>query len=153
MAKRQSDLDVRRTLVYPTTVRLEIQECPACGVVHGIPRFYADQMRAKAGTYHCPNGHSIGWSESDLDRERKKRERAEAAATRATARLDQAVAEADSLRNSLRSTKGHLTRMRNRIAAGVCPVPGCQRTGLVQTKRHIEAKHPEWAHEHPDVLA
>ena len=53
---------------------------------------------------------------------------------------------------SARAYRGHLTRMRNRIAAGVCPVPGCRRTGLTQTLRHIASQHPEWLAEHEHAL-
>lgn len=148
----QQKLDVKRNLVYPTTVRLEIQECPACGVVHGVPKFYADQMRANADDYFCPNGHKIGWHESDLDREKVARQRAERAAANAeeAARIQRRRAEHEERR--ARALKGHLTRMKNRIANGVCPVPGCKRSGFSNVMSHIAQKHPAWHHDHADEL-
>lgn len=143
---------VERSHTYPLTVRLEVMECPACGIVYGIPEDFADDLRRQGPAhYYCPNGHDLGWNEGEADRQRKRAERAERAASAAndTARRWRANAEAE--RRTAIALKGHLTRMRKRIANGVCPVPGCKRSGFAQVMSHIETVHPAWLDAHPEV--
>jgi uncharacterized Zn finger protein (UPF0148 family) len=145
-------LETQRRYDYPVTIDLRVWECPACGIVYGIPVDFADSLRKKGGSYYCPNGHGLSWHETEEDRQRK---RATAAERRATQAEDTARAQrhrAETAERSAIAYRGHLTRIKNRIVAGVCPVPGCKRTGLVQTMRHISAKHPAWHAEHAHEL-
>lgn len=43
--------------------------------------------------------------------------------------------------------------IKNRIAKGVCPVPGCRRSGFTKVMAHIASKHPDWAAEHAHEIA
>lgn len=138
----------KRTHVYPITVKLVVWDCSDCGIVYGVPVDFVNTLRANGGRYYCPNGHSLGWSETDADRERKAREAAE---RRALAFEKQADHEREARRVadlSNRALRGHLTRIRNRIANGVCPVPGCRRSGFTKVRAHIASKHPDWLAEH-----
>lgn len=144
-----------RGYTYPVKVNLAVFECPSpnCGVVYGIPVEFRDSLYANGGSYYCPNGHKLSWSEDEAQRQRKRAERAERAAKNAeeAARYQRQRAEREE--RSARAYRGHLTRMRNRVAAGVCPVPGCKRTGLVQTMKHLASKHPDWLADHVHDLA
>src|SRR5690606_27011581 len=62
----------RGTYTYGHTIRLEVRSCPVCGIVYGIPEDFADALRrqGRPAHYSCPNGHNLGWSESEADRER-----------------------------------------------------------------------------------
>lgn len=139
---------VNREYTYPITVKLVVWECPSCGIVYGIPRHFVDELRSNGGHYYCPNGHHLSWDETDADRERKKREAAERRAEQAeqAARYQRERAEREE--RSARAFKGHLTRIRKRISEGVCPVPGCRRSGFVKVRAHIASKHPGWLAEH-----
>lgn len=124
------------TLAYTDT--LVIESCPTCGVVHGVPDALIQRAKERRGPggrqIYCPNGHTWHYTgETDAERERRLRKYAEDSAASARARADQAEA-------SLRTTKGHVTRLRKRVAAGVCPF-GCRRH-FVDVERHVATRHP-----------
>lgn len=54
-----------------------------------------------------------------------------------------------STRRQVAARKGQITKMRNRIANGVCPVPGCKRSGFDNVASHIATVHPNF-HAHQD---
>ncbi len=111
--------------------------CVECGIgVYGPHGFHRSRSRDHK-RFYCLNGH---WQyfpgESDIERERQKRELAER-------ERDNARFFLQSEEHSHRATRGHLTRVKKRIANGVCPC--CKRSfpgGRLQ--RHIESKHPGW---------
>lgn len=145
------------TMTY--TGKLVITSC-WCGIAMALPQdlyTYISRDRRRSG--YCPLGHE--WVVGDADNDRLKRELAEAkdATARARRSRDEAwtvvTAERDQTRaaeRSARAYRGHLTRLRNRIANGVCPVAGCRRH-FDNVQAHIEGQHPDWAAEHPGVLS
>jgi len=138
------------TLTYTGT--LEILTCGVCSIPHAIPdEMYRDRLD-NGGEWYCPNGHKLHF----ITTEKQKLEERLAAARRqrdwANTALTAARDQARAAERSARAYKGHITRLRNRIANGVCPVPGCQRS-FVNVRRHITGQHPEWAHRHPEALA
>lgn len=140
------------------TVDLYVFSCPNCGIIFGVPDEWDDWRRADHGSIYCPNGHSCSYSgptkaEKDAKAQRERAEAAERQAARLGALLDQETAALQSERHRARALKGHMTRMRNRIANGVCPVPGCKRVGFSNVMRHIASQHPDWHHEHEHELA
>lgn len=138
---------------YAVKADFEILDCSACGVPFGAPRAYLDRRRNDGQSFYCPNGHGQSWRETEADRQRKRAEEAERNARGWREVADATDRNLAAERRTASALRGHLTRMRNRIAAGVCPVPGCHRTGLTQTRRHIETKHPDWWAEHEHDLA
>ena len=145
-------LAAEQGFTYPTKGDLAVQTCCACGILFAVDGDYDRRRREDHKDFHCPNGHPQHYTgKTEAQRQRQRAEQAEAKAARLQAHADQQAAEIGYQQRRASALKGHLTRMRRRIAAGVCPVPGCQRTGLTQTLRHIAAKHPDWLHDHPDV--
>ena len=134
-------------------VELVTHECCKCGVFFAITKELDAQRLRDREWFYCPNGHTqhyVGKTEEqklreELATQKKRTEWAHAA-------RDAARDQAQAAERSARAYKGHLTRMRNRIANGVCPVQGCQRS-FQNVHSHILNKHPEWASEHPDALA
>lgn len=143
--------NVERNATYGEVVTLVVWECPSCGIVYGIPKSFADACRSSGQRYWCPNGHHLGWNETDADRERKRAEQAERRASSAEDTARRWRENAGQERRSAIAYKGHLTRLRTRIANGVCPVPGCKRSGFSQVMRHIASAHPDWLHDHPEL--
>jgi len=41
--------------------------CPTCGVVYAIPTLTYESKRKNGGEWHCPNGHSVGFSKTRAD--------------------------------------------------------------------------------------
>lgn len=123
------------------TLTLTVTDCSACGVVFGIPDDYDERRRKDGRTFYCPNGHECVYLETEADRLRKKLEqtsrRLEWAQNTANANGARAL---DSARSAA-AYKGHLTRIRRAIAAGVCP---CCRRHFDNVERHIKGQHPEF---------
>lgn len=118
-------------------VTLDIHRCGECGVIWGIEESYIAARRDDHLGWVCPNGHSFvfnGPSEEEKLRERLERE---------TRRADRHAEEKRAAEASLRATKGQVTKLKKRVAAGVCPC--CGRT-FQQLARHMENKHPDYAH-------
>lgn len=122
---------------------LYISDCPACGIVFGIPSAMEERRRRDGKSFYCPNGHTMSWSETEADRERKAREEAEARATALRSRLDQARAEADHQHRRAVAYKGVATKAKRRAVKGMCPVPGCRRN-FANVARHVANQHPDY---------
>ncbi len=136
---------------YGVNVTLIVWECPSCGIVYGIPEDFANACRESGRRYCCPNGHHLGWNETETDRQRKRAEAAERRAAAASDTADRWRTNAETQRRTAVALKGHLTRMRKRIANGVCPVPGCKRSGFEKVMSHIASQHKDWLAEHPEI--
>ena len=112
------------------TGTLYVADCPVCFVPHGIPRGMKREMEDEGGVAYCPNGHSWGFVDE----------------SRAT-QLDRARASEVALRDQLHASersvaahKGHATRIKNRVKAGVCPF--CHRS-FGNVRAHMDTKHSD----------
>jgi len=54
-----------------------VQDCGECGVIFAVPTSFDQRRRSDGQTFYCPNGHRRVYQETDVQRERKARERAE----------------------------------------------------------------------------
>jgi len=106
--------------------------CGECGILFAMPRFYLQARRGDHKNWHCPNGHERYYP--DQSEEEKLKTENEKLRTR----LDWKKNEIEGLTNQLRSTKGVVTKFKNRIKSGVCPY--CNRS-FSKLKAHMESKH------------
>jgi len=118
--------------------------CPVCGVRYGVDRVYQEKKYQEGGRWKCPNGDPLIYRENEADRLRKLLEQAEQTIQIERANKETANRRAVSAEMSRRVTKGHLTRLRQRVAHGVCPC--CGRT-FQQLARHMANKHPNFPQE------
>jgi hypothetical protein len=118
--------------------------CGRCGGAYAISKAFRDQcFKDGKGRWHCPYCQSPwSYSESEttrlqrqLDSERKRTEWARQEAENERQRREAAE-------HRERAQKAAKTRLKNRIAHGVCPC--CQRT-FENLARHMETKHPSFA--------
>jgi hypothetical protein len=144
-------VNIKNGVVPTLTVNLEVTDCPVCGIIHGFPEDLSARRSEGGGTIYCPNGHAWHYIETEVARQRKRADVAEERLKWARSATRAAQDQADAAEHSARAYKGHLTRMRNRIANGVCPVQGCRRN-FADVKAHVLTQHPTWAHEHPEAL-
>lgn len=128
------------TLVTHTTTFV-VLECWACGMQFAITHALDFVLRRKGDTFCCPKGCRLFFGESEVERVRK-------VLAKTQAELDQEKACSQSLRLGWERTdrekaavRGHLTRLKRRIANGVCPC--CQRA-FRQLSRHMKTQHPEY---------
>ncbi|GLU91324.1 hypothetical protein [Agromyces sp. NBRC 114283] len=127
------------TLTYTST--LDSLTCGVCEIPFAIPRNKLAKVQADGSSFWCPNGHKISYHQSRNDEleaalaaERRRRQRAEA---RETSTRDQLEAT----ERSLRGHKAAKTRIKNRIAAGVCP---CCNRRFENLARHMSGQHPDF---------
>lgn len=118
------------------TAYLIKEECCDCGVIFGIESGHRNHLIQSHDRFYCPNGHGqsyVGKTEA---------EKLQDELTRTNARLDQAKSEAEYERRQRIATKGHMTRIKNRVSNGVCP---CCNRSFENLKGHMKTKHPSYA--------
>lgn len=117
------------TLAY--TGALVITSC-WCGIGMAVPQGLFNEAHRIRKVVWCPLGHTFSWGEGEVSDLKRQLKRAE----------DQAFAErarADGAEASLRTTKGHVTRLRKRALDGECPLCGQH---LRDVARHVRRVHP-----------
>lgn len=120
-----------------------------CGVQHAVPQSLRDVQlrqhndgRKNVQGIYCPLGHQhvpTGTTKCDELAHNLANEAARLA--REVSRHDQTKAELRETENRRRAEKGAKTRLKNRVAAGVCPC--CNRT-FQNLARHIKGQHPDF---------
>lgn len=133
------------TLTYAGT--LHILTCGECSIPHAIPdEMYRDRLD-NGGDWWCPNGHKLHFVTTTVDKLKRDLESARRSRDWANTALTAARDQAAAAERRRRAVKGHLTRMRNRIAAGVCPVAGCRRH-FDNVQAHLQGQHQDWLADH-----
>lgn len=118
--------------------------CWVCGVKFGLDRAHENNLRANGETFYCPRGCPLAFGESDAEKLRKELEAKERSILGLREQREQANRRAVSADMARRATKGHLNRLKRRVAGGVCPC--CNRT-FANLGAHMKGKHPEFANE------
>jgi len=117
-----------------------VVSCYTCGARFGIGSdLYKRVVTDAVGSIFCPTcGNKTCWRESDDQKRIKELQKKLEWEAAEVARQKDArdVAEA-----SLQATKGAVTRMKRRVAAGTCPC--CKRT-FKQLSAHMADKHPNY---------
>lgn len=126
-----------------TETRIEATECGVCGVIFGLGAAFKKKRLDDSRWFFCPNGHEIHWTgQSEADKLRKQlqnvREQKDDLYESLTAARQLARTE---LRRAA-AYRGHATRLRNRIAQGLCPA-GCDQA-FPDVEQHIATEHPDF---------
>lgn len=115
------------------TEKLTVTSC-WCGINLAVPATLYDHAKDDDKNHiYCPLGHTFVFRDN-------YRKNLEAEQRRHRATKDLLAAE----ERSHVATRGHLTRTKKRVAAGVCPC--CHRT-FQQLARHMANKHPDYTKE------
>lgn len=121
--------------VIDVRVELKIEECCNCGILFAMPDDWQRRRRNDHGTFYCPAGHAQHYT-AKSDAQLLADERARS--TRLLADLDQAQAATRDEERRHAATKGQLTKVRKRVANGVCPE--CHRS-FANLRNHMDTKH------------
>jgi transposase-like protein len=121
-------------------IKLTMLDCASCGMVFGVTTELEKRRREDGKSFFCPNGHSNFFVENELDKARKEVKRLQDESERRRQLWRDEQAAHDATLKSLAATKGHLTRTKKYIAAGVCPY--CHRH-FSALERHMASKHPD----------
>jgi len=103
-------------------------------VLFAMPAHLTKARRSDKQIFFCPNGHTLSFTKSEVDRLKEELAREKEAAQRArdeSARKDRLLSAA----------RGQATKIKKRISNGVCPC--CNRT-FINLHRHMGTKHPDW---------
>lgn len=137
--------------VIQQEVTLETIDCCSCGVLYAAPDTFLAQRRKDGVPFYCPSGHSQSFTKSDaarakelqaqLDQQKIKLSQAEASSRNWREWGNQQQDQKEALDRRLSATRGVVTRMKNRVANGVCP---CCNRSFANLHRHMSNQHPRW---------
>jgi hypothetical protein len=129
------------------TVSVARIACGGCGGVYAISEKYRKQKEQEGGGWHCPYCQ-CSWGYWDGENEKLKKQVQEANDRLAgeRARHDQTREALAHEKHGARSVRGHLSRVKKRVAAGVCPC--CNRT-FQNLARHMVGQHPSFIEKNP----
>ena len=128
---------------------LEVTDCPSCGVDFAAPARLLRQRREQGGDFYCPNGHVLKFTETEIDKLRKRTKSLDAQLTSSRDQQRATRAELESAERSRSALRGVVTRERNRVARGVCPC--CSRT-FADLAQHMAGQHPGYADVAPEEV-
>lgn len=120
----------------------EVVECANCHVDFALSKWFVAEKRGDHTTFYCPQGHSQffpGKSDEEKLREQLAREKRMRGYTEAT--LTATRDQLQATEYSRRGEKAAKTRLKNRIAAGVCP---CCNRQFQNLHRHMTGQHPDF---------
>jgi hypothetical protein len=119
-----------------------IETCYHCGVPFGIHRPQREQLLENGKSFYCPAGHSQRYTKKErLEKQLEEKERLLLDA------MEDAYwwqGEAEAQARKVAAAKGNMTKLRKRIANGVCP---CCHRQFVNLQRHMTTQHPDYADE------
>jgi len=118
--------------------------CGECGVLFALTDDFIKERRKDHQTWYCPNGHSRYYpQDNETEQLRKQVERLKSDRQWHDDMRRAAEADAKHQRRVAAAARGRVTKIKNRIAAGVCPAPGCKRSGLGgDVVAHLKSCHP-----------
>lgn len=117
------------------SVTIVATSCGNCGIQFGLDANFKAAREADGASFYCPNGHFIGWAGHN----REKQLETQLAAARSLGRLEAERRLAAERQRA--AAKGQVTKIKNRVAKGVCPC--CNRT-FANLARHMDGQHPDW---------
>lgn len=123
----------------------EFMHCPNCFIYWSAPSALFEARRKDGGSFYCPNGHSLSWTDNENDRTRRERDRLKQENARLAEQAKAAWATAEE-RNTARrdaerraaAARGQVTKLKKRAAGGACPC--CNRT-FPNLAAHMKTKH------------
>jgi hypothetical protein len=114
-----------------------LETCCNCGITFGMTQGFKNMRNEDGKSFFCPNGHSQYYTKSIAT----KLKEANSALKNAKEDAKWWQEEAEAKAKALSSTKGQLTKVKNRIAKGVCP---CCNRQFLDLNRHMDNQHPEY---------
>lgn len=121
---------------------LEKLTCGKCGMTFGVPVRWVAERRDDHEQWYCPNGHPRVFNgKSDAEKLRDELARLKHEKDQTEARLVTSRSYASSLEKSVSTIKGQLTKVKNRVAKGVCP---CCNRSFANLHRHMTTEHPDF---------
>lgn len=115
--------------------------CGVCKQPFAISSTKYSRCQNFGENFFCPDGHSLVFTESEKQRFEKELAKEKQRRSWAEESRDIAQREAVEQERKTRAFKGIVTRIKNRVGAGVCP---CCNRSFENLKRHMGSKHPDF---------
>jgi len=116
-----------------------------CGIVWGVPNTWERKRLEDKKLFYCPNGHAQGFfGESEADKLRRELDRLKQQMAHRDDMIRERARIIKHAENSATAYKGHVTRIKNRVASGVCP---CCNRSFQNLHQHMQNKHPDYRKE------
>lgn len=123
-------------------LQMEVRTCITCGVQFGLMISHDAELQRNHKAFYCPNGHQQRYTgETEAERLKKQNVRLQQQLDQERAAAAGARQERDALDRKLIAARGQQTKLKKRVAAGVCPC--CHRT-FKQLAAHMADVHPEF---------
>ena len=131
------------------TDKLVIEYCCNCGLPFGLSTDFSQQRKEDGGSFYCPAGHPQYYTRKQKLEAKLKQAQQELTHAREDVNFWQSEAEeqagrAQTAKRQAAAAKGHLTKIKKRLANGICP---CCNRGFVNLQRHMATKHPSYNEE------
>lgn len=125
------------------TQRFEVIYCCDCRMPFAVPADIRSRWVNNGDLwFYCPNGHRQHYTESDIEKAKRERDAAQKNAEWYKQRLlDERAANERTVRR-LNAQRANVTKLKKRIAAGVCP---CCTRHFTNLERHMASQHPDYA--------
>lgn len=132
------------------TEQLDVMECHHCHMTYAMTQGFRAARRKDHQTFWCPAGHGAHYpAQSNEERLAKELKDAQAALSRSRAATRAATDQAEAAEKARaraelrrRAAVGSNTKLKNRIANGVCP---CCRRSFQDLHKHMAGQHPDYA--------
>jgi hypothetical protein len=108
--------------------------CGSCGIRFCVEEFWHQERRETGKEWHCPNGHSRVYCETEVGRLKRELAAKEVELARQRVRAERSERQ-------LVAARGQVTKIKNRVGNGVCP---CCRRSFQNLQRHMGNQHPDW---------
>lgn len=120
---------------------LEFHNCPVCAVAYAAPPSLFKKRREDGQPFWCPNGHSLSFHETELDKLRQQLEEEKRNAEWYKNSAKTKDTQIKGMNIQIGKVKAKLHRTERRIANGVCP---CCHRSFQNVMRHMKTKHPDY---------
>lgn len=121
-------------------VTIVTETCYKCGIPFGLEANFRNQRLNDHGNFYCPNGHCQHYiGETEAEKLKKQLDNARQRVRSAEAREQSWRDQAETAEARRRGEKAAKTRLKKRIAAGVCP---CCNRSFMDLQRHMQGQHP-----------
>jgi len=127
---------------FTSTQSFYIEHCYKCGIPFGVMSDLQRRRLEDGKDFFCPNGHSQHYTETEIQKLRKKVAEHEATISRREAQLESVRKERDTVERSRNVYRGKLKSVKTRVQHGVCP---CCNRHFTNLERHMTAKHPDYS--------
>ena len=120
------------------------KHCPTCFVHYAAPKALFDKKNETGERWFCPNGHHVVYTQSKLQKAEAERDALKLERDRLKQNESYLTWRAESFKKNGIAMKGQMTKLRKRVANGVCP---CCNRSFANLHRHMAGQHPGYTAE------